>query len=292
MPIPTLEVSDPFIDLALYAPEELLVPGYGNKVLDWIADQHVPRSELDSYTVWELTPRQKALFEDELNTPSPALYPAASDHRIDRLGLLQLALSSSLGEPYGVEGQRNGVLLQDVFPKEGLFNRANSGLGATVGFDFHTDQAFSSLSTERPNKVTLACIRNNEAAVTSIISVDDVVEDIDPKVIDTLSDNYFEFYTGRPEEGLGIDYGSVIRMDGQTANVRLGGDTLGCNDASKFALESLREVLRNSKKSVAHVLLPGQIMAFNNLRVLHSRSSFDPHPQVNLRRWIKKVYIK
>lgn len=294
MKSPRLEVCDDFVDLALSAPEAILAPGHNPEALQWVIEQDVQPDTLGSFAVvWTLSERQKRLFSDELAAPTPRSYPAAAEHMVGRYGILQLLISSSLGLPYGLPHQRNGVLLQDVFPKEGLFERANSGLGATQAFDFHTDQAFCADPAQRPNYVTLACVRNKERAVTGMVSLADIVDELDTETIQCLSSNAFKVYTGRAHEDKGVDIGSILTVneDG-IATIRLGGDVEGTTRETQAALSQLKNILETKAHKEPIVLEPGDILGFDNTISIHFRSSFIPEPDPDERRWIRKAYIR
>lgn len=188
--------------------------------------------------------------------------------------------------------QRNGVLLQDVFPKEGLFDRPNSGLGATEAFDFHTDQAFSPNPSERPDYVTLACVRNKERAITGIVALSSVIEQLDEETIEQLSSNSFNVYTGRAHEGKGIDVGPILARDESgVITIRLGGDVEGTTPGAQHALSGLKTVLATKAPNEGIVLCPGEILGFDNTTTIHFRSSFVPESSPAERRWIRKTYI-
>lgn len=294
MSIPRIEISDDIVELAISAPDEVITPGHNSDALAWALDQKLPLDQLSSFAVvWALSETQISLFSRDLNMPTPTSYPAEADHAVGRYGALQLLLSSTLGTPFGLPHQRNGVLLQDVFPKEGLFDRANSGLGATEAFDFHTDQAFSPDPLQRPDYVTLACIRNNERAITGIVSLSSVLMQLDKETLDQLSSNSFNVYTGRSHEGKGIDTGPIlIRNESGQITIRLGGDVEGTSSDARHALSGLRQALATNATSEGLLLGKGEILGFDNSTSIHYRSSFTPESSPAKRRWIRKTYIR
>lgn len=285
-------ISAAHVELALGAPEELLQPGVGADVLHWINSQAVPQQhKLGAAAIWLLSEQDIRHFSGDLSEPTPARYPAAQDHVITRYGILQLAMARSFGVPFGVTDQRNGVLIQDVFPRDGLLDRPNSGLGAHQPFDFHTDQAFSADPAKRPDYVTLACVRNHERATTGIVAVSDVLEQLPADVLSILEGSQYGFYRGRPEEAIGVDTGAIIVHNKAGTAIRLGGDTLGLSDEATEALKMLRQVLSTTPRaSVA--LEPGEVLVFHNGITIHIREGFKPMNCQAERRWIQKIYIK
>lgn len=290
MSVPRTPVPSELIDLAMSAPADLLRPGCDDTVGEWLADQSIPRAELGTFAVLtSLTDSQRELFAGDLALPTPDTYPPKSEHRISRFGILQLALAMTSGEPYGLEHQRNGVLTQDIFPKNGILGRVNSGLSAAA-FDFHTDQAFSHDPSERPDVVSLACVRNREGVVTGILPVEQAVQDLPTKDVDELLQPQYQFYTGRAAEGRPADLGPVLIDDGEL-KVRLGGDTAGTTASAETALTSLRESLKRSAEGRGVILQPGNILTFNNQRSIHYRTAFVPESDTRQRRWLTKVYV-
>lgn len=283
MQLPKLEVPDDYVDLALAAPSELLQPGANPEVQQWVSNQCIPANDLGSFAVlWTLNESQISAFAEELDSPTPTTYPSFENHVIDRHGILQLLLAASLGKSFGVATQRNGVVLQDVFPKDGLFDRANSGLGATAPFDFHTDQAFSPRSDERPNSVLLACVRNIEQATTGIVSLNDTLRPLSTSTIESLQRQDFAIFTGREAEGLGKDQTAVLFENEIGLSIRLGGDTVGTTPDSKCALGALKASLKNQKNQNTVVLEAGQSLAFDNDTTIHFRTGFVPAQKIIL----------
>lgn len=280
-----------FIDLALQADDELLQPGREPATLDWLNDQSLPTRKVTEPIIDYLDTKQVGYFTEDLSRPTIERYATFDAHALTRFGILQLAVASALGQPFGVEGQRNGVVVQDVFPKEDLLDRANSGLGARAGFDFHTDQAFGDHAKERPDYVSLACIRNHEGATTGLILLDDVLADLSESAIEQLYLPKYSFFRGRLEEGLGVDSGSILSDDADgSVCIRLGSDTYGFDKESTKALDELEDVLAIKTEEV--VLSSGEILTFPNHKTIHERKGFEPMKSKANRRWVQKIYIK
>lgn len=286
------EVPTECVEIAMSAKPDLFRPGKNEEVMEWLQDMAIPSEPLESYAVHSvLTQDQRDLLVGDLSLPTPDAYPSLKEHRVSRFGILQLAMGMRHGQPFGLEVQRNGVLTQDIFPKNGLFDRINSGLSAAP-FDFHTDQAFSHDPTERPEIVSLACVRNKERVITGVLSVDRLVELLPPSVTEELEGAQFRFYTGREVEGRKPDVGPIFWETDGVMKARLGGDTTGVSPDADAALVEMRKAMEHmASEGEPLILMPGDVLTFDNERSIHYRTGFEPVAEPSERRWLTKVYI-
>ncbi|MEU0157661.1 TauD/TfdA family dioxygenase [Streptomyces sp. NPDC006261] len=211
------------------------------------------------------------------------------------LGLIRL-----LGcTPFAVSYENDGRLIRNVVPNPAA-SGTTSSWGADSEFFWHSDnphQPFGPPGSDprlyTPPYLTFFAIRNEERIPTEIAALDDVVVRLDEETRSALSAPEFE--VGAPDSNDGATIGPLVKTpilesgpDGRHRARYDRGTTAGLTLAAQQALEHWREVLLDIP-SADLTLRPGDFMIFDNLRVLHRRKAFTPHPNTRAR-WLRRCY--
>lgn len=291
MSLKRFPVDDSIVRIALVAPEEFLLPGRELDTVTAMAEHFRNiNKKIGEVGIWFLTKEQKASFAGDFSSATPSHYASIHDHRLTRLSLLQVAFSLILGTPFGLPDQRNGVIVQDIFPNEDKTKRINSIFDSKENLDFHTDQAYNANFLEVPKVVTLACIRNEERAATRVATLSVVLANLSASDIDVLKRPRFIFYTGRSHENLGVRIGPVLAEVDGICVIRVAIDMTPLDENAESALRSLRKIMEMVACNI--VLDPGDILVLPNWFATHARNPFIPSKSEDKRRWLQRIFIK
>lgn len=199
--------------------------------------------------------------------------------------------------PVVYQGENNGRLIRHVVPRIGLEHQISS-YGSSLSFYPHLDNPDLRLRGEVnarspvPDTLSLLCLRQQDDVATSLLRLDDILDDLTEDEIKILEEA--EFTVDRPAsfvekesiEGLPLlckngDGLYVSRFDYH--NVRT--NSFRHNEVlSKFKKSSL-----NPKKWISLCLKPGQVVTFDNQRMLHTRNGFKPKFD-GTDRWLLRVF--
>lgn len=193
---------------------------------------------------------------------------------------------SVLGQMIAYEAEGGGQLFQDTVPDKSMANNQSS-IGSHTELEIHTEQAFSKL---RPDFLSLACLRGDPEALTYVLPLQAILENLSNEEIDLLKQPLWttsvdlsfrlyglEFIEGdirgpmpilsRRAEGLVFDkhpLGLVFDQD-----LMRGIDIL-----SQKMIDKIVDIYY--KHRIAHNLQPGEIIFIDNRTALHGRSPFFP----------------
>ena len=184
-----------------------------------------------------------------------------------------------LGEMIAYEGEGYGRLFQDMVPKKTLSDTQTS-LGSNVELEIHTEQAFSKL---RPDFLTLGCLRGDENAITYILPINIILDNMEERKIELLRQplwkigvdlsfkmNCDKFIDGDIRGPIPIIYGTIkdpcLVFDQDLM--------IGINEEAEQLKKEIIDIYY--KYRLSHVLKPGQIIFIDNRRAVHGRSSFKP----------------
>lgn len=284
-------IGDSLVNFALNAPEDYLKPGKEHFVIENLAKSFSDiQKDIKQVSMYTLTEEQKKKFANEYFLPTPLKYTSIDNHRLTRLSLLQLAFSLNFGTPFGLSDQRDGAIVQDIFPKDDKTERMNSSFGSKEDFAFHTDQSYNANLSEVPSFVILSCIRNEEKGITRAIHLSTILSNLKQADIDILKQPYFKFYTGRPEENIAVRIGPVLMDEEGVCPIRVATDMLAINTDAEAVLLLLRKIMKEKADDI--VLNSGDILVLPNKTSVHSRSPFTPNSQEDKRRWLQRVFVK
>jgi len=225
-------------------------------------------------------------FSDSGRTPMSMEESRLAKRNTDS-DLLLILMSSILGEVFGWSSQREGDLINDVFPLQGN-EREQLSTGSTVDLAFHTEEAFHPY---RADYVGLTCIRNHEQAPTRLGSLKSF--QLSPATKEALLQDRFIFEkdknfeneegTDEPESVLfGATNDPYLRIDPAFMYV-VSGDEAGQVALNEIALQltiNLEDVYFQS----------GDFCFIDNYFLVHGRKAFKPLYD-GTGRWLKRVNI-
>lgn len=200
-----------------------------------------------------------------------------------------LAFAAVAGEVFAFARQHRGQIIQNVTPIPGHEYDA-VGTGSRSLLDWHSEDAFDDA---HPQFVGLFCVRGDERVQTALAPVDRIpLSDEDDAVlrqprfmhgIDKASGG-----TGRPEDG--VQGAAVYGEDGKRF-VRIDMDCAAPLAGDVEAAAALKSFHDGADKAGLYVTLgEGDILLFDNRRVMHARTPFEPRYD-GTDRWLQRVII-
>lgn len=175
------------------------------------------------------------------------------------------------GEPFGYPEERDGAIVHDLRPAAGL-EETQSSVGRAA-FLPHTDAAFLPVE-DRPAKLALLGLNNEAESATLLYRLTDVLARLDQSTIEKLEQPLFEQVpplTFQAKLGSGAHKGHrILTRDAKgnflvaySAQGTKGGEAPDALDAFEKALEAT--------PPIRFVIQPGDLLIFDNLRLLHGR---------------------
>lgn len=200
-----------------------------------------------------------------------------------------LAFASVAGEVFSFARQHDGALVQNVTPVKGHEYDA-VGTGSRSLLDWHSEDAFDDA---HPQFVGLFCVRGDERVQTALAPVDRIELTADEEAvlrqprfmhgIDKASGG-----TGRPEDGV---QGVALYGEDGKRFVRIDMDCAAAVEGDDEAARALQNFHDAADKAGMYVNLEaGDILLFDNRRVMHARTSFEPRYD-GTDRWLQRVII-
>lgn len=242
-------------------------------------------SKLDIDSKLPDTPTLNGILEKEY-------FPIAASALFTHIELLGLY-------PVVYEGENDGELIRHVVPKDSNTQMISSH-GSNLTFFPHVDNPDLKLrsdvehwiKTPCPDTLTLFCLRNSENVETSLIKLDDILQDLTPSEIEVLQSPLFT--TKRPASFSGSfeiqdlrllekdKYGNFLsRFDFH--------NTLSQCERGYSALESFKKSALDKGKWIHFRLQAGESITFDNQRCLHTRNNFMPLKNGKAR-WLLRVF--
>lgn len=159
-----------------------------------------------------------------------------------------------------------------------------------VDLDFHID----GMRRRRvPASIGLYCIRPQSGANTYFISVDSVLEKLDPEVVRVLKTPMFSFdnefdnvlangsaFGTRHAQMIDVPYAMI-----DNGQLRYSQNSVGLNAEAQAALDVFKQAIAEEERFVAS-LDAGDVLLFRNDRLLHGRSTFPFEENPDRRRWV------
>lgn len=181
-------------------------------------------------------------------------------------------LVSSLGYIYNFEGKKHFDYIDDVFP---LFKDRNQQLGSNKCFlEWHVEDGFHEAKADF---VALFCLREDPQAETYIFEVKDIdlekplEEELQKKQFLIKKDTTFSPTSEDVEES---QVCSVLNGNLDKEIVFDPPFTTCLTESAQKAFTELQKSINRNKKTV--VLEKGDLLIFDNRRVAHARSSYQP----------------
>ena len=216
--------------------------------------------------------------------------------------LLLVLYGSLLGDPFGWVTQQDGHMVHDVLPIRG-HEREQLGSSSAELLTWHTEDAFHPL---RSDYLLFSCLRNADAALTTIGSVDDL------DLVDSVKDVLFEerFFilpdeSHRPHNNTEgeVDFTAIEEMrsrpdpiavlfgDPNQPYIRADPYFMRVSDGDDEAQNALDHLVKMMDDQMTDVdLAGGDYFFIDNLRVVHGRKPFKAHYD-GTDRWLKRLNI-
>lgn len=190
--------------------------------------------------------------------------------------------SRQLGLPLGVHSHKNGIIIQDLFPKE---SDKDKQLGSnSINLEFHTENAHLKPMNQY---IALLYLRGDPKATTTYcqINFDDIPESI-------FADLQKHCYYIKADDSFAKkeNYdGPLITTTSNSFLLRYDPHYTEClGEISKYALDWLTDYIKENKQGI--LLNSGDLLFINNYCVVHGRSAYQPDFD-GFDRWIKRLNI-
>jgi hypothetical protein len=237
-------------------------------------------------------PRSGALLLSDLPVGRLPATPAHPDASVDKdlaTETLLLAVASRLGHAVGYAPEHGGRIVQNIVPtRAGADLQVSTSSRSTLMF--HTETAFH---PHRPRYLLLLCLRGDPAAHTTLASVFDVIDALDPATVDTMRQPRFRtavdasFLDGR-ENVLGPEHALVTGTADEPTFVFDADLTVGVDAEAGRCVAAVRSAIERVQTSV--VLQPGDLLVIDNNLVVHGRTSF-PARFDGTDRWLQRTFV-
>jgi L-asparagine oxygenase len=205
---------------------------------------------------------------------------------------LLLTIGRSLGQPVGYLPEHGGDVVQNIVPTPTNATRQTS-TSSKVELLFHTETAFH---PHRPRYLLLLCLRGDPSAKTTLASIHDAMELLDPGTISVLRQPRFRTATDESFRTLprtsAAPLGSAMSViSGAQDSPTLVFDAdlmVGIDDGASEALDRLSSALQQCHGGV--VLEPGDLLIVDNYRAVHGRTPFAARFD-GTDRWLQRSFV-
>jgi len=198
------------------------------------------------------------------------------------LAKIQAIFISFISDIIAYEAECYGNIFQDIIPNR-ILEKDQTSLGSNTELEIHTEQAFSKL---RPDLLSLACLRGDPDAITYILPVQTIIDNLSDSDLELLKQplwktgvdlsfklNGHEFIEGDIRGPIPI-LDQVYRSDGRY-NLVFDQDLMfGISDESNLLIGKIVDIYY--KHRISHNLKPGEIIIIDNRHAVHGRSPFFP----------------
>ena len=209
------------------------------------------------------------------------------------IGIYQLANIA----PVAYQNENKGRLLRHVVPaKHG--RKEKSSQGSLRKFGLHVDNPDLALTPECvgdisacPEFLSLMAIRSDVRVRSSIVQLDDVLENLSVGTIEQLSEPNFEL--ARPDS---FNHAKKTRLplivfnrDGVAFTRYDKENATPLTPKAAAALLMYEAQLALPSNHINTLFLPGDFLLFRNQRVMHARSGFEPRDD-GADRWLVRLF--
>lgn len=227
-------------------------------------------------------------FFDSSSADTPTDYEEQSlDYVYNDLQIVHALMSTLIGTPVGYSSQRSGRRLNNIIPTQNLESIPNSSSGSKYNFGFHTEDAFHEF---KGDYLGLVCIRNNEGAVTSFVSINEMK--LTPLLKATLFKS--DYVIGHNPihqlpEGHKVSKNSVLYGSWERPYMRINvNNTHGVDRNAQYALEEFVDAMNAARERV--VLETGDFFYLDNLYTAHARDAYSPN-WGSRARWLSRFIV-
>jgi L-asparagine oxygenase len=209
--------------------------------------------------------------------------PPGNNYKIGEkttLAKIQSMILNVFSELIAYEAEGYGRLFQDVVPNQSMAKDQTS-LGSNTELEIHTEQAFSKL---RPDVLSLACLRGDKQALTYILPVKYIIDNMSEEENELLRKPLWKtgvdlsFKLNGHEFLEGDVRGPLPIINGDLSDPQLIFDQdlmTGITEESESMIQKIVDIYY--KHRISHNLCPGEIILIDNRRAVHGRSPFFPN---------------
>ena len=215
-----------------------------------------------------------------------------------------LLVAILLGEPLGYAAEKDGALVQHVFPTAAQ-RSAPSNESSAIDLGFHTELTYSPDAPEQcfdvaaPDFVLLLALRSppERSATTSIVDARELCDALDPGRLALLREARFELRAPHSFAGGGPRPWSpplaLVRgpADAPSVVFDIACGVRGVDDEAEAALDALRRACGDPALRRSVRLAPGELLAIENTRGAHARSAYDARLD-GRDRWLLRCYVR
>lgn len=206
--------------------------------------------------------------------------------------------------PVAYTSENYGRLMRNVAPAATALNAVSSH-GSKEPLEFHTDNGYEfegsgCVCSPSPQYLWFAGLRNQDAngnpVPTEVLRVSDIVDQASTTLLTTIQQPIFRIMPGQSNSRAPIDHVPLLERNPVTGEWRLrfncnGSQTVGLTRDAKHATKELIEQIDSMEElAVSIVVAPGRLLGFDNYRVLHRRSSFEPGEDLSQARWLRRCF--
>jgi L-asparagine oxygenase len=215
-----------------------------------------------------------------------------------------LLVAILLGEPLGYAAEKDGALVQHVFPTEAE-RSASSNESSAIDLGFHTEFNYSpgapeqSFGVAAPDFVLLLALRSppERSATTLIVDARELCDALHPGHLAALREARFELRAPHSFAGGGARPWSpplpLIRgpADAPSVVFDIACGVRGIDEEAEAALDGLRRACADPALWQSVELAPGELLAIENTRCAHARSAYDARFD-GRDRWLLRTYAR
>lgn len=214
-------------------------------------------------------------FFENSSADTPSDYEELnSDYAYNDLQIAHALMATLIGTPVGYSSQRSGRRLNNIIPTQILETTSNSSSGSKYEFGFHIEDAFHEF---KGDYLGLVCIRNDEGAVTSFVSVNEM--NLTPLLRASLfKPDYVIGHNPihKLPEGHTLSRNSILYGSWERPYMRINvNNTHGINRNAQYALEEFVDAMNAARERV--VLEAGDFFYLDNLYTAHARDAYSPN---------------
>jgi L-asparagine oxygenase len=216
--------------------------------------------------------------------------------------------------PISFSYENFGRLMRNVAPNK-IAENAISSHGAKLPLEWHSDNSYAfengyrsprstgahgqPLGSPSPRFLCFVSMRNHDAGgnmvPTELLLAEELLSAIPERVQSILRRPIFEIRPGASNDRLSLKNMPLLETCSWTGENLLKfnaneGQTVGLTPIARRAVSEVSQRLLDLEdKTIPIYLAPGQILFFDNYRVLHRRGSFDPGPLLQAR-WLRRCF--